>query len=166
MSARTDLRARVDDYFTERRRLGFELHSMGLALASFARYVARVHHRDPLTVDLMADWARHDKGLRTTRATWARRLKMVRPFARWLRQFEPSTEVPDESIFGSVPDGRRTDRAADQVRQVAPAAAAPKHGGRPDAVPAAARPARAHHRRDAVLRRRAGQISLDCPHPR
>ena len=34
--------------------------------------------------------------------TWARRLKILRPFTRWLRQFEPYTEVPDEAIFGSA----------------------------------------------------------------
>ena len=28
---------------------------------------------------------------------------MLRPFTRWLRQFEPRTEVPDESVFGPVP---------------------------------------------------------------
>ena len=32
---------------------------------------------------------------------------MLRPFTRWLRQFEPATEVPDEAVFGAVP-GRMT----------------------------------------------------------
>jgi integrase len=27
----------------------------------------------------------------------------LRPFARWLQQFEPATEVPTEAIFGAVP---------------------------------------------------------------
>lgn len=103
MSARTGLQARVDDYLAERRRLGFELHSMALALSSFTRYVAGVRHRGPLTVEVMADWARRDKAMRHTPGTGARRLRLLRPFARWLRQFEPRTEVPDESIFGPVP---------------------------------------------------------------
>lgn len=107
MSARTDLQARVDEYLAERRRLGFELHSMGSALASFTRYVDDLGHRGPLTVELMADWAQHDMGIRDTPATWARRLKLLRPFARYLRQFESRTEVPDESVFGPVP-GRVT----------------------------------------------------------
>ncbi|MCP4251335.1 MAG: tyrosine-type recombinase/integrase, partial [bacterium] len=34
--------------------------------------------------------------------TWARRLKLLRPFARWLQQFDPRTEVPDDTIFGRV----------------------------------------------------------------
>lgn len=102
MSARIGLQARVDDYLAERRRLGFELGSMGLALASFTRHVAGVRHRGPLTVDLMAEWARHDKWNQGTPQTWARRLKLLRPFTRYLRQFDPLTEVPDESVFGAV----------------------------------------------------------------
>ena len=103
MSAPNLLQVRVNEYLAERRRLGFELRTMGLALASFASYVASVRHQGPLTVDLMADWARQDKAQIHTPATKARRLKKLRPFARWLRQFEPLTEVPDETIFGQIP---------------------------------------------------------------
>ncbi len=107
MNARVTLQARVEQYLTERRRLGFELDTMGHALARFARYVAEVGHRGPLTVDLMAAWARQAKAGHGNRATSARRLRLLRPFARWLQQFEPATEVPDEPIFGSIP-GRVT----------------------------------------------------------
>lgn len=103
MSAPIDLQARVDDYLAERHRLGFELHTMALALASFASHVERLGHQGPLTTDVMADWARQDKAQCHSRGTWARRLKLLRPFTRWLRQFEPLTEVPDSSVFGSVP---------------------------------------------------------------
>lgn len=103
MKARTDLQAKVDAYLAERRRLGFELHAMGLTLASFARYVASVGHRGPLTVDLMADWARQGKAQNHGPSRSARRIKSLRPFTRWLRQFEPQTEVPDDSVFGPIP---------------------------------------------------------------
>ncbi len=102
MSRRISLQARIDDFLAERRRLGFELRSWDSLLSGFARYVASRHHRGALTVELMADWARHDKGNRETPGTWARRLERVRLFARYLSQFEPDTEVPDESIFGPV----------------------------------------------------------------
>ncbi len=102
MSARVKLAARVNDCLAERRRLGFESKGMGLALFHFARYVDALGHRGPLTVEIMADWARRDKRNSTTPITWARRLKILRPFARYLQQFEPRTEVPDESIFGPV----------------------------------------------------------------
>ena len=103
MSAPNLLQARVNEYLAERRRLDFELRTMGLALASFASYVASVRHQGPLTVDLMADWARQDKAQIHKAGTKARRLKKLRPFARWLRQFEPLTEVPDETVFGQIP---------------------------------------------------------------
>ena len=61
MSTPIDLRAKVGDYLAERRRLGFELRNMALALASFARYAEHVGHQGPLTTDVMADWARQDK---------------------------------------------------------------------------------------------------------
>ena len=107
MSARISLQARVEQYLAERRKLGFALRSMGHGLPSFARYVASAGHLGPLTVELMATWASQPKAGRGDRATSARRLKMLRPFTGWLRQFEPATEVPDEAVFGAVP-GRMT----------------------------------------------------------
>ena len=107
MTARPSLQARVDQYLAERRRVGFELNTMGHGLASLARYVHAAGHRGPLTVDLMATWACQAKGGRGDRSTSARRLKVLRPFTAWLRQFEPATEVPDEAVFGAVP-GRMT----------------------------------------------------------
>jgi len=100
MSARMSLQTRIDDYLAERRQLGFQLHSRDTLLAGFARYVASQHHRGPLTVELMTAWARQDKWHRGTPETWAARLAKLRHFARYLKQFEPDTEVPDELIFG------------------------------------------------------------------
>ena len=94
---------RAQAFLAEQRRLGFQARNPGHALISFARFVERRRHHGPLTVELMAEWAQHDKAQRSTPATWARRLKILRPFARWLRQFEPRTALPDESIFGPVP---------------------------------------------------------------
>ena len=107
MNAHVTLQARVEQYLAERRKLGFALRSMGPRLFSFARYVAAADHHGPLSVDLMAAWARLAKAGHGDRSTWARRLNVLRPFTRWLRQFEPDTEVPDEAIFGQVP-GRMT----------------------------------------------------------
>ena len=100
MSTRISLQQRIHDYLADRRRLGFELRSRDTLLAGFARYVADRHHRGPLTSVLMADWARQDKWHRETPSTWAVRLAIVRHFARYLKQFEPETEVPEESVFG------------------------------------------------------------------
>ncbi|MEI7925994.1 MAG: hypothetical protein WCI61_07405 [Chloroflexota bacterium] len=35
--------------------------------------------------------------------TSARRFKLLRPFARYLQQFEPATAIPDEAVFGPIP---------------------------------------------------------------
>jgi integrase len=103
MTTRISLQERIDGYIAERRRLGFKLQSRGTLLAGFARYVASQHHHGPLTVELMANWARQDKHHLQTPSTWAVRLAVLRRFARYLRQFEPDTEVPDELIFGPLP---------------------------------------------------------------
>ena len=103
MSARIGLQQRIDDYLAERRRLGFALRSRDTLLGGFARYVADRHHRGPLTAELMVDWARQDRWHRETPSTWAVRLAKVRHFARYLKQFEPDTEVPEESTFGPEP---------------------------------------------------------------
>lgn len=102
MSQPLNLRTRVRQYLRERRRLGFQLQSMGYALRSFAGYVDKLQHCGALGVELMADWARRDHAHSEDPHTWARRLKILRPFLRWLRQFEPATEVPDDAVFGRV----------------------------------------------------------------
>ena len=103
MSAPQSLRARVERYLTERRRLGFGLRSAAYALRGFARHVQSIGHHGPLTVGIMAEWARRDSHGSSDPHTWARRIKQLRPFTRWLQQFEPLTEVPEEALFGRLP---------------------------------------------------------------
>jgi integrase len=103
MSAHVSLQQRVADYLAERHRLGFVLRSRGTLLAGFARYVSDRKHREPLTADIMIEWARQDKWQRGKPSTWAARLAYVRHFARYLKQFEPETEVPEELTFGPEP---------------------------------------------------------------
>ena len=103
MKTRTTMQAHVVNYLAERRRLGYELGQMGPAITHFARYVEQLKHRGPLTVELMAQWAK-SQCKKAEPAAWARRLKLLRPFMRYLRQFEPLTEVPEESVFGPIPD--------------------------------------------------------------
>jgi integrase len=98
----TTMQSHADNYLNERRQLGFGLRSAGYAIKSFARYVDDLGDHESLTVDVMADWARRDKGNSDKPATWARRLNKLRMFARYLQQFEPHTEVPDDTIFGRI----------------------------------------------------------------
>ena len=95
-----DLKALVERYLTERRRLGFQLTSVAYSLRSFAEFVQRSRHRGPLTLEIMARWAREGSCRCKLPRTWAQRLRQLRAFTRWLQQFEPTTEVPDDAIFG------------------------------------------------------------------
>jgi integrase len=103
MNTATSLAARVEQYLAERRRLGFELDSMRYALHSLVEHVRKTRHRGALTMELMAAWARQVRQGAGNNATWARRLRLLRPFTRWLQHFEPATAVPEEQIFGAIP---------------------------------------------------------------
>jgi integrase len=103
-----DLAAKVQQFLDERRRLGFKLRTAERVLNDFERFVAGADHTGPLTIELMVQWApqvhaTHLVDGRADRGTSARRLVVLRPFLRWLRQFEPDTEVPDDSSFGPLP---------------------------------------------------------------
>jgi hypothetical protein len=102
MSALVTMQAHAANYLSERRRLGFQLRGTGLAVMSFARHVDGLGYHGALTIEVMADWARRDHRHSDEPATWARRLKLLRPLARYLQQFEPRTEVPDDSTFGRI----------------------------------------------------------------
>jgi integrase len=102
MNMHITMETHAENYLNERRQLGFGLRNPGYAVISFARYIDALNSQEPLTVESMADWARQDKGNSGKPATWARRLKSLRSFCRYLQQFEPRTEVPDDSIFGRI----------------------------------------------------------------
>ena len=99
MSGDNVMTAVVQRYLAERRALGYALAAPGTELMRFARYADARNHRGPLTEDLIVGWAReHVK--RTTEVTAARRLEIVRPFAAYYRQFEPTTEIPPVGALG------------------------------------------------------------------
>jgi integrase len=104
MSPDTTLQALVKRYLDERHRLGFSARTQAYALRSFARHVHAVGHVGPITIEVMADWAHSDSRASSDPRTWARRLKLLRSFIRWLLQFEPGCEVPDDAIFGRLPE--------------------------------------------------------------
>ena len=104
MSPGTTLQALVERYLDERQRLGFSARTQAYALRSFARHVHAVGHVGPITIEVMADWARSDSHASRDPRTWARRLKLLRSFMRWLLPLEPGCEVPDDAIFGRLPE--------------------------------------------------------------
>lgn len=102
MSPAVTMQSHAENYLNERRRLGYGLKSISYTIRSFARYVDGLDHEGPLTGEVMTVWARRTKSNSDTPSTWARRLKKLRPFARYLQQFDPRTEVPDDTTFGRV----------------------------------------------------------------
>jgi integrase/recombinase XerD len=84
------------DYLAIRRSLGFKLVAEGYLLASFVNYAERAGARQ-LTTDLALDWATLPAG---KDPVWcARRLGVVRGFARHLHTLDPATEVPPAGLL-------------------------------------------------------------------
>ena len=89
----------AEQYLAERRSMGFGLRGAGERLLAFARFADSTAPGRPLTVGVVVSWAQ-TQATRPTSITWGRRLEIVRPFARWLRQHDPRTEVPPGGYFG------------------------------------------------------------------
>ena len=102
MSAHISMKTHAENYLAERRRLGYGMRGTDGSVMSFAIYADTLNLQSALTVEVMADWARHDKFDSNDPKTWARRLMKLRSFTRYLQQFEPHTEVPDDSTFGRI----------------------------------------------------------------
>lgn len=91
----------VEEYLALRRGLGFQLETARWLLLDFARYAARTGHRGPLTVDLAVRWALSSRSSDPAQA--ARRIAVVRQFARHRAVLDPTTEVPPAGLLGRVP---------------------------------------------------------------
>lgn len=125
--------AKVGAYLSFRRGLGYQLRIEGRLLRQFARYADTAGHRGPLTTDLALRWARATAS--TDRLYPARRLEVVRCFARHLAATEPGTEIPPRGLLG--PAHRRPRPHVYSATEVAALMAAagrlgPPGGLRPD----------------------------------
>lgn len=93
--------ARVTTYLGTRRALGHDLRIQGSQLYRFAQFADEQGHHGPLTLALAVAWALAGPRQRTPRGP-ARRLGLLRPFARYCALFEPETEVPPPRLLGSL----------------------------------------------------------------
>ena len=89
---------RVETYLMYRRRHGFKLSIDAVQLRSFARFADEMGTADHLTVVLAIAWARSSR--RPNPLTWARRIEVLRGFARFCLREDPATEIPPRSLFG------------------------------------------------------------------
>ncbi len=92
---------RVEEYLSFRRGLGYQLKSPAWHLRSFALYAEKLGHRGPVTVDLATQWALASRSRDPAQA--ARRLMIIRSFARHQVLIEPATEVPPVGFLGRIP---------------------------------------------------------------
>jgi len=98
------LREALLQYLTIRRAFGTKLAEPEGTLGQFVSFLER-EHSSRITTALALRWAMMPQGVQ--RATWARRLSMVRRFAAWLNAFDPRTEVPPRRL---IPGHRRRNR--------------------------------------------------------
>ena len=90
------LRDRVRDYLALRRGLGFRLVEADRYLRNFCAFMEQ-EGATVLTSSLALRWAMTPASARPT--TWAGRLTVIRQFARYLKGFEPATEIPDTRLL-------------------------------------------------------------------
>lgn len=98
MNVSSTMRMKVHAYIAERRAGGFGLKIEERQLLRFARFADGTGYRGTLTVQLAARWALASKTGK--RLTAARRIEVVRGFARYCKIFDPATEIPPLSLFG------------------------------------------------------------------
>lgn len=104
MKMGTTMVRRVEAYLAARRGLGFQLRIEGGELLRFARYADGSGHSGSITTEIALQWAQStDKATPLYRA---RRLEVVRCFAKYQAAIEPDTEIPPAKLLG--PAHRRT----------------------------------------------------------
>lgn len=104
MSGHKTMCVKVEEYVAHRRSFGYDLRITARELRRFAEYADGIRHRGPLSTELVLRWAR--LAADHSCIYQARRIEMVRPFARYLSAFEPGTQVPPRGLLG--PAHRRT----------------------------------------------------------
>ena len=90
------LQGHLRQYVTARRALGTQLRESAETLSGFIRFLGRKKSKF-ITIPLALEWSQQSKNVQP--ATWARKLSMVRPFARWLSVIESRHEVPPPRLL-------------------------------------------------------------------
>lgn len=90
------LRQHSENYLAIRRALGYKLKGEGHLLAGFVAF-AEEAGAPVLTTDLAVAWTR--RATSGAPAYLARRMRVVRSFARYLHTLDPATEIPPLDLF-------------------------------------------------------------------
>jgi len=89
------LRSMLEDYLSVRRSLGYKLKDEGKLLSDFVAHVERSGDLF-ITTSLALAWASRVKA---TMNTQAKRLSLVRSFAKYVRTLDPRTEIPPPGLL-------------------------------------------------------------------
>jgi integrase/recombinase XerD len=100
----TTLRVAVQQYLSLRRGLEFKLQDAGKMLHKFVIFMEQ-HHASVITTRLALDWAQLPSAAQP--AEWARRLSIVRVFARHRGATDPRTEIPPDGLLPYRPKRAR-----------------------------------------------------------
>ena len=90
------LQDHLTEYIAARRALGTRLQEPAQTLRRFIAFLAR-KDATHITTRLALEWSQQSQGVQ--RATWARKLSMVRQFARWINAIEPRHEIPPRGLL-------------------------------------------------------------------
>jgi integrase len=100
MTGQATMVSLAEEYLAYRRKLGFQLRTEGGLLLQFAKYADGSGHQGPLTEELALRWARLPS--KAAPLYQARRLEIVRGFARHRAVFDPTVAVPAPGLLGSA----------------------------------------------------------------
>ena len=122
------LQNHLTEYVLARRALGTRLAEPAKTLRHFIRFLARRKARF-ITIQLALEWSQRPQGVQ--RATWARKLSMVRQFARWMSAIEPCHQVPPRRLLNVRHRRRKPHIYSDEqiARLMAQAAQLPSRNG-------------------------------------
>ena len=100
----TTLRVAVQEYLSLRRGLGFQLRDAGKMLPDFVTFLEQ-HGASVISSRLALDWAQQPSTVQPTE--WARRLSIVRGFARYRSATDSRTEIPPDGLLPYRPKRAR-----------------------------------------------------------
>jgi integrase len=115
-----NLQQAVKDYIEMRRALGYKLREAALLLKDFVSFLEQ-QGSSFITIPLALQWARNNPAVRP--AEWARRLTIVRCFARHWSAIDPRTQIPPWGLLPHRPQRARPYLYSDkEVRRLLQAA--------------------------------------------
>ncbi len=100
-----DLRTLLDEYLATRRALGVRLEAAGRLLKRFVAFAGQ-HEAPFVTTELALRWATEPNHAQP--AQWAKRLGLVRGFARYANAVDPRHQVPPRGLIARRYRRRRT----------------------------------------------------------